>query len=116
MKDKKYLKIISYIFLLMFSFNKIVFAEGLNCNALGDLKTDLENLFNLLKIILPLLIIVLSIYDFIKSITAKDEKDMKKSFQNLIKRFIYAVILFVLPVLINFLLEFFGTNSTVCIE
>ncbi len=117
MKSRKNYIYIAYAFLIMFGFNKIVLADGdVNCNSMGDLKTDLNNLFNVLKIVIPLLVIGLSMYDFIKAITAKDDKDIKKAFQKLIKRFVYAVLLFFLPVLINLLLDLIGTNSSVCIE
>lgn len=117
MKKNNLYKYIAWAFLIMFGIKTIVFADGnARCNSYGDLKTDMQNLFNLLKIIVPLLVIGLSTYDFIKAITAKDEKNVKKAFQTLIKRIIYAIILFFLPVLLNLLLDLFGTNSSVCVE
>lgn len=114
--DKKIFKYIMFAYLIMFGINQVVYAAQMSCDSLGDFKTDLQNLFNLLKIIVPLLVIGLSIYDFIKAITAKDEKDLKKAFQKMAKRFIYAVILFFLPLLLNLILDLVGTNSSVCIE
>ena len=117
MKKKNLYKYIAWAFLIMFSIKTIVLADNdISCNSFGEFKTDLQNLFNLLKIIVPLLVIGLSVYDFIKAITQKDEKDVKKAFQSLIKRMIYAIILFFLPVLLNLLLELFETNSDVCIR
>ena len=116
MKNNKILKYIFLAYILMFSLNQVVLADSISCSSLGDLKTDLQNLFNFIKIIVPLLVIGLSIYDFIKAITGKDAKDLKKASQKLLKRFIYAIILFFLPVLLNFLLDLIGANSGVCIE
>ncbi len=115
-KNKKIIYIFLYIYLVLFGFKTIVFADGLSCDSWGDLKTDLQNIFNFLKVVVPLLVIGLSSYDFIKAVTAKDEKDVKKAFQKLLKRFMYAIILFFLPVLLNFLLDLAGTNSSVCVE
>jgi len=117
MKNNKIFKYMFCVYLILFSFNQAVFAASkISCSSFGDFKTDLQNLFNLLKIVVPLLVIGLSIYDFIKAVTAKDDKDLKQAFQRLIKRCIYAIILFFLPMLLNLLLDFIGTNSSVCVE
>ena len=112
----KKLKYIFVILFLMFGFKTLVFAEELNCNDLGKVRTDLNNVFNFIKIILPLLILVLSSYDFIKGISSKDEKEIKKSFSKLIKRIICAIIIFFLPTIINTLLDFLGIGGSTCID
>lgn len=114
--NKKFIYIFLSLFLVLFGFKTIVYAEGLSCNSWGDVITDLQNVFNFLKIIVPLLIIGLSTYDFIKAVTAKDDKGLKKAFQTLLKRIACAIVLFFLPVLINLLLELVAVNSNVCIE
>ena len=113
---KKFTKIFYILLLCLFSFNKNVFAaNAMDCEDLGDLKRDLDNFFNFFKVIVPLLVIGLSSYDFIKAITAKDDKDIKKSFSKLMKRLICAVILFFLPILIELLLGLIIENADVCI-
>lgn len=114
--NKRFIYIFMIMFLVMFGFKTIVFADGLSCNSWGTVLTDLQNVFNFVKIVVPLLIIGLSTYDFIKAVTAKDDKGLKKAFQILLKRLVYAIILFFLPVLINLLLELVAVNSNVCIE
>lgn len=84
------------------------------CSSWGDLKNDIQNAFNFLKVVVPLLVIGLSTYDFIKAVAAKDNKDVKKAFQRLLKRFLYAILLFFLPTLINYLLDLAGTNTKIC--
>ena len=110
---KVFFRIFCIILLCLFSFNKITYA--MSCSDLGDLQTDLNNFFNFFKAIVPLLVIGLSSYDFIKAITNKDDKDIKKAFSRLLKRLICAVILFFLPVLIELLLSFIIDNADVCI-
>ena len=114
--NKKFIYIFMIMFLAMFGFKTIVFADGLSCNSWGTVLKDLQNVFDFVKIVVPLLIIGLSTYDFIKAVTAKDDKGLKKAFQILLKRLVYAIILFFLPVLINLLLELVAVNSNVCIE
>lgn len=116
---KKYIYIIAILYLIIFGFQTIVLADtssGLDCTSWGDTKKDFQNVFNFCKIVVPLLVIGLSSYDFIKAITAKDDKDMKKAFQTLIKRLALAVVFFFLPMLLNLLLDLFATNSSVCID
>lgn len=114
-KQKKY--IFMYLYLAMFSFKTLVSAETLNCNSWGSTLQDFQNVFDFCKIAIPLLVIGLSTFDFIKAITGKDEKDMKKSFNKLLKRLALAVVFFFLPVILNFLLEtLIGTDVSVCVE
>ena len=114
--EKKVLHFIMFIYLIMFGFKTIVFADGLSCDSWGVLKKDMQNVFDFAKVLIPLLVIGLSSYDFIKAVTSKEAKDIKKAFNILVKRFIYAIIFFFLPVFLNFLLEMVGTNSKVCIQ
>ncbi len=116
MKKKRIVKLILCLYLVMFGFKTIVFADSIQCDAWGDALQDLQNLFDLLKIIIPLLVIGLSSYDFVKAITSKEAKDVKKAYQTFLKRLILAVIFFFLPVLINLFLDMAGVNSTVCVK
>ena len=113
---RKTIQIIGLIYLCMFAFETIVLASNysFDCRSFGDLKTDIENVFNFIKILIPLLVIGLSTVDFIKAIAEKDDKDIKKAFTRLIKRLIYAVIFFFLPVLLNLLMNLI--TDKVCIE
>lgn len=116
MKNNKFIKYGLFTFFCIVILSQNVFAAQMSCDSLGDFRTDLQNLFNLLKIIVPLLVIGLSIYDFIKAITAKDNKDIKDAFKRMLKRFVYAIILFFLPVILNLVLDLIVTNSDVCIS
>lgn len=119
-KDKKIIHIIMYMYLVMFGFEKIVLGANtsadLSCTDWGRTLNDLQNIFNFMKIIIPLLVIGLSTYDFIKAVTAKEEKGVKKAFQIFLKRMIYAVIFFFLPVLLELLLKMLGKEGIICIE
>lgn len=121
MKKNKIIKIFMCLYLFMFGFKTIVLGLNensgeLKCKSWGAVLTDIQNLFNFLKIIVPLLVIGLSSYDFIKAVGAKEEKGLKKAFNTFLKRIILAVIFFFLPVLINELLKMLDINSKVCVE
>ena len=116
-KDKfKIYKLFAFAFLVMFGLKTIVFADSLRCTDLGMVKEDLQKVFDFLKIVIPLLIIGLSTFDFIKAITGKDDKDVKKAFNRFLKRLVLAIVFFFLPVLINLLLDVFMIDNEVCIS
>ena len=115
---KKFMFVIAYLYLMFFSFNKNVFAARgtIDCTSWRDTLQDFQNIFDFCKIVVPLLVIGLSTFDFIKAITGKDDKDMKKSFNRLLKRLALAVVFFFLPTLLNFLLELVGAGAEVCVS
>ena len=114
--EKKIFHTLMILYLVMFGFKTVVFADGLSCDSWIDLKRDLQNAFDFMKILIPLLIIGLSSYDFIKALTSKEAKNIKKAFTRFGKRFIYAIIFFFLPVILNLLLDIMGTNTKICVE
>ena len=115
MKNKKY-KYINYIlilFLAIFSFKTIAYA--LDCNSWGILRDDIRTVFHYIKIIIPLIIVGISAFEFIKAVGSKDEKDLKKAVENVIKRMIWAVVIFLLPTLIETLLGLLEVDSSICL-
>jgi len=113
---KNIIRIIAIIYLSFFAFDTLVFANtySFDCKSFGDLKTDIKNVFDFIKILIPLLVIGFSTFDFIKAITEKDDKDIKKAFTRLIKRLVYAAIFFFLPVILELLMNMVTEN--VCIK
>lgn len=84
-------------------YNKPQDCEGI----LGD-PTDknslaylIQTILNYIKIIGPILVVLLSSFDFVKVIWTSDDESMKKAQQKLGKRLVAAVLLFLLPLLIN---------------
>jgi len=75
-----------------------------DCKSLGLFKDDLNMIFKIIKIVAPILVIVFSVYDFIKAAAGKVEGEMKKAFSKLLKRMIFAIILFFLPTVLNYFL------------
>lgn len=85
--------------------------EGLLGTALLE---KLQFYFNILKIAVPIIIIVMSTLDFSKSVFGSDNDEMKKAQNTLVKRLILAVLFFLLPIIINFLLHLINNNITNC--
>ena len=55
-----------------------------------------------LKIVIPIVLIVLGMLDMAKAVMANEEKEMKEAQKKLIKRIIYAVIIFFVVALVQF--------------
>ena len=73
-----------------------------------------NNVLKWAKYIAPALIIVFTMLDFIKAIASQNDDDMQKAQSKFVKRLIVAAILFLLPLIINFILQTFGFYSEKC--
>lgn len=67
-----------------------------------DVTKDIYGLLKILKIVAPLLVVGLTVFEFVKAIARSEiDGEAKKLGMRLVKRLIIAVILFFLPVLVN---------------
>ena len=60
------------------------------------------------KIVIPILLIIFGIIDLGKAVIASKDDEIKKSISSLIKRAIAAVVIFLLPTLISFIMTIIG--------
>ncbi len=72
----------------------------------------LQQIFNIFKFAAPILCLALSITDFVKATASQDKDALKKAAQMTGKRIVYAIILFFIPTLINFLFDLLGWYGT----
>lgn len=71
--------------------------------------------FNLMKYIAIAILIVFTFINYISAIASSNDDALKKANKNFIKRLIICVIIFFLPMLIEFLLELLGlVNDPLC--
>ena len=82
-----------------------------SCNISERLAAWLIRTISWIRYIAPVIIIILTILDFIKAIAADNEDEIKKVSGKFIKRLIVALILFLLPLLIEFLLGIFNQDT-----
>ena len=59
-----------------------------------------------------LVLIIMTIMDFTKAVTASDDMGLKKAFQRLIKRAIAVVLLILLPAILTFVINFVNSNMS----
>lgn len=79
-----------------------------------QLKKLLDGIFMLIKIITPVLAIALTIVDYIKALFKSDAKETKKVHQKTIKRIGIAILILMLPYLLEFLFKLFGLYDLNC--
>ena len=72
----------------------------------------LQQVFNVIKYAGPILCLVLSVADFIKATASQDKDALVKAAKSTGKRVVYALILFFIPTLINFLFPLLGWVGT----
>lgn len=60
------------------------------------------------KIVIPLLLIILGMLDLGKAVIASKDDEIKKSITSLVKRAVAAVIIFLLPTIVSFLIGVIG--------
>lgn len=76
----------------------------------------LQFAFNILKYAAIVMLFVFTIMDFTKAVASSKDDAIKKAAQNAIKRLVIAVIIFLLPILIEFVLSLVGIYSDCGIE
>lgn len=64
---------------------------------------------NYIKIIVPILVIALGTFDFVRAVLSSSEDDMKKIQKTFVRRLIIAVIIFMSPYFVNLIIQI--TNS-----
>lgn len=95
--------------------DNILDKEG--CDSLGNEVVDiLRSIFRLIQIAGPLLAIGFGMTDFVGAVLSSEDGAIKKAAKKFITRLIAAALLFLIPVLLEFLLQFIGYSGTVCID
>lgn len=82
------------------------------CN--GKFGFFLDQVFKLIRFAVPVIIIGLTIADFIKAMSSQNKDETKTVLNRFVKRLIIGVIIFVLPTLINYILDIAQITSSTC--
>lgn len=112
--------------------NKVLFSDTtrtlnisnfISTDCEGMLGTDmvefLQKIFNWIRIIAPIIVIVLTSVDFAGALIKDDKDALSKVTGKLVKRLIVVIVLFFIPTIINFILDIYndvrGSNIENCI-
>ncbi len=90
-----------------------------DCNSLLGDPTDensvawlLQQIFNFIKIVGPILVVIISSVDFAQVIINSDDDAMAKALKKLGHRLMLAALLFFIPLLVEVALDLFGFTSS----
>lgn len=95
--------------------------SDLNCSALfgnpddpnkKDLAYWLQWILNVMKYIAIIALLVLSTLDFFKAIIEEDKATLKKTGLKTAKRFVFAVLMFFLPIIVDLIMTMLGAYGT----
>lgn len=98
--------------------NEIAGIENLNggektCGFSQRLIVWVGNIIKWIKYIIPVIVIILGIIDFIKAIASSSDDEMKKAQGRFIKRLVAAALIFIIPFIIEFILDKTGFSEYV---
>ena len=89
---------------------------ALYCGFLGE-KTFgyVKMIYSIIKFLIPAVIILLGMTDFLKVLFSGEDKDMKQAWTSFVKRIIAGIIFILLPILIEFIFKLVGFSEN-CIQ
>lgn len=87
----------------------VVVGDGVSlCDNISETGKLLRQAYNLLKYLIPVLVIVLSIVDFLKVVISGEEKIFKESWTKFVKRIIIGIIILILPAILSLVINLSG--------
>lgn len=66
------------------------------------------------KVLIPIIVLTLSVVEFVKAIIVNDDDTLKKAQKRLIIRLVIAIVLFLVPTIVDLLLDVFGFTASNC--
>ena len=99
-------------------YSPLLIAEDCGSSLLGNPSDPnsvawlLQQVLDIIKVVGPILVVILSSVDFTKVIIKSDDEAMAKAQKKLIIRLILAALLFFIPMLVTVLLDLFGLTSS----
>lgn len=81
------------------------------CSDLEAVIVIIKTVVTTIQWIVPAILILMGTIDLVKAVTQGKEEDIKKGQKTLITRVIAAVIVFLVPLLVNVIMGFIGKNS-----
>lgn len=86
------------------------------CDNIPETTAFIKKIYNLLKYLIPVMVIGLSIVDFVKVILSGEEKIYKEAWSKFVKRIVVGIIILILPVLLSFIINLSGVTENYGID
>lgn len=83
-----------------------------SCDDAGETIKLLKQIYNLLRYLIPVLIIGLSIVDFIKVVATGEDKVFKEVWTKFVKRIVIGIVILILPAILSLIINLSGITET----
>ena len=97
---------IIFIIVLLLTITNVSAMEVVTCGGVDDVPYKLlqfvGNIIKIVKIGVPIILIIMGAIDFAKAMSASDEKVMSDSIKKLVKRVVYAILVFFVVAIVQF--------------
>lgn len=84
-----------------------------SCAGLGPIVAVIKALFNIIKIFIPIILLIMGVVDLSKAVLASDDKEVKAATGKLVKRAIAAVAIFFAVTLVDAIMGLVGAGEEV---
>lgn len=100
------------------SFDMIGEVGTINCEDPEEqaLFKEFQKIFDWIKILVPIILILMGVFDFGKAVLASDEKAVKQAQSRFVKRIIVALIIFLLPTIIEVIFNILRDNTSIKVD
>lgn len=86
--------------------------DGKGNNDLPSVAYVLNRTLKFIKILGPILVVIMTILDLVKAVTSGDKDALTKSLKVLVKRMVYAALLFIFPTILDLILKWTNVYGT----
>lgn len=80
------------------------------CEGAATIFQIVGKIINIIKIVIPIIIVLLAMFDLAKAVTAGEEKEIKEAQKMLIKRLVYGVVIFFVVTIVQLVFNLVGQN------
>jgi hypothetical protein len=81
------------------------------CGGLGPIVAVIKSVFNIIKILVPIALLIMGVIDLAKAVLASDDKKIKEAQSLLVKRAIAAVAVFFAVTLVSAIMGLVGSGD-----
>ena len=78
----------------------------------GMLPSVVSTIINILKVVIPIILVIFGMIDLLKAVIASKEDEIKKAQMTFVKRLIAAVIVFFIVMIVQLVVRFVAGDST----
>lgn len=82
------------------------------CTEIAPIINIIKAVLNIVQWAIPIIIIVLGTFDLMKAVIASKEDEIKAAQKLLIKRVVYAIVIFLIPTIVHFVFNIVSSNVT----